>query len=176
MIWRENVSFSSNVYLFASHLTNLLYFPVLSEEPEIVGYDAAKYVFTDITYGVHDRDRIIVVREPSGTLRHAVPNERDRLNQIYFPMKGREIKSPPLFDLDQMTEVNYLFQVKYIQVMEKILNFYILLTDFESQYLYLHFGQKLCSIWARSSQLHKNSSIRLRLHRCSWGLRCTSFY
>ena len=118
----------------------------MSEEPEIVGYDAAKYVFTDITYGVHDRDRIIVVREPSGTLRHALPNERDRLNQIYFPMKGREIKSPPLFDLDQMTEVNYLFQVKYIQVMEKILNFYILLTDFESQYLYLHFGQKLCSI------------------------------
>ena len=94
------------IFTWITFLMIFLAFSVLSEEPEIVGYDAAKYVFTDITYGVHDRDRIIVVREPSGTLRHAVPNERDRLNQIYFPMKGREIKSPPLFDLDQMTEVD----------------------------------------------------------------------
>lgn len=34
---------------------------VLSEDPEIRGYEKAKMVFTDITYGVHDRNRIIVV-------------------------------------------------------------------------------------------------------------------
>ena len=37
------------------------------------GYDAAKIVFTDITYGVHDRDRFIVVRNPDGTLCEAEP-------------------------------------------------------------------------------------------------------
>ena len=48
------------------------------------GYDVAKYVFTDITYGVHDRSRFIVVREPDGSLRDADGEERDRLNQVHF--------------------------------------------------------------------------------------------
>ena len=78
---------------------------ILSEEPAIVGHDSAKYMFTDITYGVHDRDRLIVARDPCGTLRQASWNERDRLNQIYFPRKGRRIKAPVLFDLDVLSEV-----------------------------------------------------------------------
>ena len=48
-------------------------------------------MFTDITYGVHDRERFIVVREPDGILRHAQGEERDRLNQIYFPHLGRKV-------------------------------------------------------------------------------------
>ena len=50
-------------------------------------------VFTDITYGVHDRERFIVVREPDGVLRHAKGEERDRLNQIYFPHLGRKVSN-----------------------------------------------------------------------------------
>lgn len=42
---------------------------VLDSDPAIKGYDNVKLVFTDITYGVHDRDRIMVIREPDGVLR-----------------------------------------------------------------------------------------------------------
>lgn len=71
----------------------------------VSGFDAAKYVFTDITYGIHDRDRIIVCREPDGTLRQASGEERDRMNQIYFPKLMRSIKAPPLFEIENLTEV-----------------------------------------------------------------------
>jgi small subunit ribosomal protein S22 len=55
----------------------------------VSGYDASKYVFTDITFGVHDRKRLIVVREPDGTLRDAEGDERDRLNQVPGTLGGR---------------------------------------------------------------------------------------
>ena len=62
-------------------------------------------MFTDITFGVHDRDRNIVVREPDGILREASGEERDRLNQIYFPKEGRSITAPPLFEPTRLKEV-----------------------------------------------------------------------
>jgi len=71
---------------------------ILEKDPAMVGFDSANYVFTDITYGIHDRDRIIVAREPDGTLREATGAERDRMNQIYFPKEGRYIKTPILFE------------------------------------------------------------------------------
>lgn len=55
---------------------------VLDKDPGIVGFDKVKYVCVDISHPVNDRDRIIVVREPDGTLREAVWEERDRLNQV----------------------------------------------------------------------------------------------
>ena len=79
---------------------------ILEKEPALVGFDAAKYVFTDITYGIHDRDRIIVVRDPDGTLREAQWSERDRMNLTYFPTEGRKFKEPRLFDKENMDEVN----------------------------------------------------------------------
>ena len=82
---------------------------VLEQDPEIIGFDSARYVFTDITYGIHDRDRIIVAREPNGTLREANGSERDRMNQIYFPKNGRYLKTPVLFDPKTLQEVRILF-------------------------------------------------------------------
>ncbi|TRY58041.1 hypothetical protein DNTS_022695 [Danionella cerebrum] len=70
---------------------------VLSEDPVLEGVETANYVFTDITYAVPHRERFIVVREPSGTLRKATWNERDRMIQIYFPKEGRRVIPPPLF-------------------------------------------------------------------------------
>ena len=78
---------------------------VLEREPALIGFDAAKYVFTDISFGIHNRDRIIVVREPDGTLRQAKWSERDRMNMIYFPTEGRKFKAPLLFDQDNLQEV-----------------------------------------------------------------------
>ena len=72
----------------------------------ILGFDSARYVFTDITFGIHDRDRIIVVREPDGTLRSSTWAERDRMNHIYFPTEGRAHKPSRIFDLETLKEVS----------------------------------------------------------------------
>lgn len=71
---------------------------IYSKDPALQGLYDYKHVFTDITYGVKNKDRIIAVREPDGTLRSATWEERDRLNQIYNPLKGREITVPKMFE------------------------------------------------------------------------------
>lgn len=70
---------------------------VLSKDPALQGYSNAKYVCTDITFGISNKERIIAVREPDGTLRKAFNHEKDRLNQVYFPIPGREVFMPKMF-------------------------------------------------------------------------------
>ncbi|XP_060829818.1 small ribosomal subunit protein mS22 [Bombus pascuorum] len=70
---------------------------VLAKEPELQGYEQHNLVFTDISFGKNNRNRLIVVRESNGTLRQATCNERHRMNQIYFPINGREIHTPQMF-------------------------------------------------------------------------------
>ncbi|XP_011495266.1 PREDICTED: 28S ribosomal protein S22, mitochondrial [Ceratosolen solmsi marchali] len=75
---------------------------ILSKDPAIQGYTDAKHVFTDITFGVSNKYRLIVVREPNGILRTVTHTERDRLNQIYFPIPGREIEMPKMFEEEHL--------------------------------------------------------------------------
>lgn len=70
---------------------------VLSEDKILEGMDTAKFVFTDITFNVPPRERFIVIREPSGALRKASWEERDRILQVYFPKAGRKLTAPPVF-------------------------------------------------------------------------------
>ncbi|XP_008150884.2 28S ribosomal protein S22, mitochondrial isoform X1 [Eptesicus fuscus] len=70
---------------------------VLAEDKILEGTETAKYVFTDITYSIPHRERFIVVREPSGTLRKASWEERDRMIQVYFPKEGRKTLTPIIF-------------------------------------------------------------------------------
>ncbi|NXA31179.1 RT22 protein, partial [Eudromia elegans] len=70
---------------------------VLAEDKVLEGTETAKYVFTDLTYSVPHRERFIVVREPSGVLRKASWEERDRMIQIFFPKEGRRVVPPVLF-------------------------------------------------------------------------------
>ncbi|KAI1894003.1 hypothetical protein AGOR_G00129520 [Albula goreensis] len=70
---------------------------ILAEDKILEGMDTAKYVFTDITFNIPHRERFIVVREPTGTLRKATWEERDRILQIYFPKAGRRLTSQPVF-------------------------------------------------------------------------------
>jgi len=90
---------------------------VLEVDQAIQGYDACKLVFTDITFGIHDRDRLIVVRDPDGTLRHASPDQRDRLNQIYFPKEGRKVNAPPLFEPEKLADV--LGPNRYLYILDR---------------------------------------------------------
>lgn len=62
---------------------------ILSNDKEILGNDICNYVFTDITFGISDAKRIIVVREPNGILREANTSERHRMNHIYFARPGK---------------------------------------------------------------------------------------
>ncbi|XP_044057208.1 28S ribosomal protein S22, mitochondrial [Siniperca chuatsi] len=78
---------------------------VLSEDKILDGMDTAKYVFTDITYNIPHRERFIVVREPSGTLRKATWEERDRLIQVYFPKDGRKLTAPLIFKEENLKMV-----------------------------------------------------------------------
>ncbi|XP_071449162.1 small ribosomal subunit protein mS22 isoform X2 [Hetaerina americana] len=78
---------------------------VLSEEPKLKGYDSSKYVFTDITYGVTDRDRLIVVRDTDGTLRKANWEERHRMNQLYFERPGRKYYKPRMFKEEYLKDL-----------------------------------------------------------------------
>ncbi|KAI8434699.1 hypothetical protein MSG28_003229 [Choristoneura fumiferana] len=74
---------------------------VLSQDPALIGYDTSKYIFTDISFGVDNEHRIIVERQPDGTLQSCDHDIRKRLNQVYFPIKGRKIREPSMFTDDE---------------------------------------------------------------------------
>ncbi|XP_038605814.1 28S ribosomal protein S22, mitochondrial [Tachyglossus aculeatus] len=78
---------------------------ILAEDKILEGTETAKYVFTDLTFGTPHRERFIVVREPSGTLRKATWEERDRMIQIYFPKEGRKVFPPVLFKDENLRAV-----------------------------------------------------------------------
>nr|CAD7431529.1 unnamed protein product [Timema monikensis] len=70
---------------------------VLDIDPALQGYSDAKFVFTDITYGLSNKERLVVVRDPDGTLREASMQEHCRTSQLYVPMLGRQLTPPPMF-------------------------------------------------------------------------------
>lgn len=90
----------------------------LCEDPALHDHDTSKFVFTDVTFGLNDKERFIVVREPEGTLRHATCQERDRMLQIYFPKPGKEFEKPKMF------EGEYL-KVRFL--LKKVLNSIIMI-------------------------------------------------
>lgn len=77
----------------------------MAYDPELKGYDTSKLVFVDISHGVSDRKRMIVVRDPDGTLRKASWEERDRMTGVFFPRAKRKLGLPRMFLEDNLTEV-----------------------------------------------------------------------
>ncbi|XP_012527439.1 28S ribosomal protein S22, mitochondrial [Monomorium pharaonis] len=78
---------------------------LLDEDVALEGHNTAKYVFTDITYGLKDRKRFIVIREPNGTLRHATWEERDRMIQTFFPRPGKKLRKPRMFEGEYLKDL-----------------------------------------------------------------------
>ncbi|KAJ8889103.1 hypothetical protein PR048_008597 [Dryococelus australis] len=71
---------------------------VISQDPELKGYCEATFIFTDISYAFSPvSDRLVVVRDTDGTLRKASCEQRSRMNQLYFPMPGRQMHMPRMF-------------------------------------------------------------------------------
>lgn len=74
----------------------------ISVDSALQAHDQSTFVFTDITFGVRDSERTIVVRLPDGTLENARPAVRKRMNQIYFPTNGRRFRAPRLFEPEHL--------------------------------------------------------------------------
>lgn len=72
-------------------------FQVLSKDTEIEAFDNCKFVFTDITFDATNEDRTVVIREPDGTLRTALPEEHDRMNRVYYEQPNRPPFPPAVF-------------------------------------------------------------------------------
>ncbi|CAL1679384.1 unnamed protein product [Lasius platythorax] len=89
----------------------------LCEDPALKDHDTIKYVFTDITFGLNDRERFVAVREPDGTLRHATWQERDRIVQIYFPQPSREMEKPKMFEGEYLKSL--LDRNEYIFILDR---------------------------------------------------------
>lgn len=70
---------------------------VLSRDDALQGFHTSKYLFTDISQGIKDKERFVVVRETDGTLRTAYNEECKRAKQIYFDYPGREVVPPKMF-------------------------------------------------------------------------------
>ncbi|XP_018373518.1 PREDICTED: 28S ribosomal protein S22, mitochondrial [Trachymyrmex cornetzi] len=78
---------------------------LLCEDLALQDHDTVKYVFTDITYGLKDKQRLIIVREPDGTLRHASWKERDRMIQTFLPKPERELRKPKMFEGEYLKDL-----------------------------------------------------------------------
>ncbi|KAK9510478.1 hypothetical protein O3M35_005258 [Rhynocoris fuscipes] len=90
---------------------------VLATDDKLKGYTESKFVFTDTTYGKNDRNRVIVVREPDGTLRKANWEERNRMNEIFFPVPGRKLTVPKMFNPEFLKDL--LARKEYIFILDR---------------------------------------------------------
>ncbi|XP_074595289.1 mitochondrial ribosomal protein S22 [Brevipalpus obovatus] len=87
---------------------------ILERAPEWKGFDYCKLIFTDISAGYTDRTRLIVVRDPDGTLRRANWEERYRMNQTYFPVNGRSYLTPKMFEEENLQKVLDRHDYKFV--------------------------------------------------------------
>ncbi|RUS77331.1 hypothetical protein EGW08_014907 [Elysia chlorotica] len=89
----------------------------LAVDPDLAQFDTSNYVFTDVTFGVKDRDRTVVIREADGTLRIAPWDVRDRMNQIYNPREGKEYLKPQMFDEQNLERM--ISEKKYVYILDR---------------------------------------------------------
>lgn len=78
---------------------------ILSKDAALKGFSDTKMVFTDISFGLKDSKRTIVERLPDGTLQEVMYATRKRLNQIYFPLKGRYVRTPKMFEAGNLQKI-----------------------------------------------------------------------
>lgn len=75
---------------------------VISTDPALVGFSESSFVFSDVSFGLKNADRSIVIRQPDGSLEEAPYDVRKRVYQIYFPVKGRKFRDPKMFEAENL--------------------------------------------------------------------------
>lgn len=129
---------------------------VISRDEEITGYTQFKIMFIDIGPGYSNRNRLMSVREPDGTLRYPTHAERSRLNHIFFPSDHRSIDSPKLFEEENLLKLlqrkDYVYVLnratiqfepddpRYVDITTRIYNYIDDKGDFDHLRSTRHFG------------------------------------
>ncbi|GAB0100534.1 mitochondrial ribosomal protein S22 [Sergentomyia squamirostris] len=91
---------------------------VVSRDPGLAHLHESDLIFTDITYGLDDFHRKIVVRKVDGSLETVPQSVRKRLNQLYFPMEGRKIRLPKMFEPELLRKC--LQEEKYEFILDRL--------------------------------------------------------
>ncbi|XP_062552675.1 small ribosomal subunit protein mS22 [Armigeres subalbatus] len=139
---------------------------VLSRDGALKGFSEAKMVFTDITFGLKNSKRMIVERLPNGTLQEAAYETRKRLNQIYFPLKGRYARMPKMFEPANLKKI--LEAKEYEFVLDRAC---VQFEPYEKQYhdltatVYLHVTENKAFDLLRSTRHFGPMSFFLAWHR-----------
>lgn len=129
-------------------------------------FDESKHIITDITYGVKDTNRTIVVRHPDGTLENATPDIRKRMNQIYFPLQGRRLRPPRMFEPEHLQRC--LDEFKYEFVLDRLcIQFEPYELDFHriSSQVFVHLNESRQFDCLRSTRHFGSLSFFLAWHR-----------
>lgn len=129
---------------------------VISRDEEIVGYTKFKILFIDIGPGYTNKQRLMSVREPDGTLRYPTHAERSRLNHMFFPDKATTIDPPKLFEkknlLDLLKRKEYVYVLnracvqfepddpRYVDVTTQVYDYIDSKSDFDKLRSTRHFG------------------------------------
>ncbi|VDI59787.1 small subunit ribosomal protein S22 [Mytilus galloprovincialis] len=90
---------------------------VYGQDPEIANLLDFKFVFTDISIGLKDRDRHVTVRDTDGSLRPATSDEKQRACQMYSTNEVRKVIMPKMFEPDHLE--NILHEKNYIYLLER---------------------------------------------------------
>ncbi|KAH8268583.1 hypothetical protein KR026_009666 [Drosophila bipectinata] len=93
---------------------------IIAKDPALKDFADTKYVFTDITFGRRQSERKVVVRETDGTLAYATLDTTKRMNQLYFPLEGRQSYTPRMFALEELM-AKCLTEHKYEFVLDRLL-------------------------------------------------------
>ncbi|KAH8315239.1 hypothetical protein KR074_006850 [Drosophila pseudoananassae] len=93
---------------------------IIAKDPALEDFANTKYVFTDITFGRRQSERKVVVRETDGTLAYATLDTTKRMNQLYFPLEGRQSYTPRMFALEELM-AKCLTEHKYEFVLDRLL-------------------------------------------------------
>lgn len=75
---------------------------IIASDEALTGFSESSFVFTDVSFGLKNSDRSIVIRHPNGVLQEAPYDVRKRAYQIYFPMVGRKFRCPKMFEDENM--------------------------------------------------------------------------
>jgi len=78
---------------------------ILEKDDMLRDFSSSKHLFIDISLGIPIRDRLIVARDVDGTLRTATLDEQRRMRQIYFPIAGRELIMPKMFEEQHLEKI-----------------------------------------------------------------------
>lgn len=129
---------------------------VLARDEEIAGYTNFKIMFIDIGPGISNRERLMSVREPDGTLRFPTHEERSRLNHMFFTEKYRSIDPPQLFEEKNLNKLldrkEYIYVLnracvqfepddpRYVKVTSHVYNYIDRKNDFDKLRSTRHFG------------------------------------